>query len=87
MKKTQIVHVRGGETFKNDSDYLNFLKNYKVTLEPKKKWHREYLKKKLENECQIIKPELPHTQNAKYRDWKIIFEKYLEVLDNEIILI
>lgn len=87
MKKTQIVHIRWWETFKNDEDFVNYLKNCKVSLEEKNKWHKSFLKNELKDECTIIKPDMPLRQNARYSDWKIVFNNYLEVLDNEIILI
>jgi len=38
MEKTQIFVVHGGMTFKNQEDYLDFLKNREVSIERKIKW-------------------------------------------------
>jgi len=85
--KPQIFFIHGGMTFKNHQDYLSYLKNREVSLEPKIRWSDEYLSKKLGNDFEIIKPVMPLKENAKYNEWKINFEKYFPYLKNNIILI
>ncbi|NCD00554.1 hypothetical protein EOL94_00435 [bacterium] len=87
MKKKQLVLIHGGETFKNRKDYLDYLKNKTISLESKVSWTGDYLEDKLGRYFDIIKPRMPLKDNAKYSDWKIVFERYLEVLDDEIVLI
>ncbi len=86
-KKTQILFIHGGMTFKNNKDYENYLKNRSISLEKKQKWGDEYLTKKLGPAYEIIRPRMPLSENAKYRDWKIFFERYLSITHKEIILI
>lgn len=86
-KKTQILFIHGGMTFKNTKDYLNYLHNRPVTLEKKIRWGDDYLTKKLGKEYEIIRPKMPLSENAKYRDWKIFFERYLAITNKDIILI
>jgi predicted alpha/beta hydrolase family esterase len=74
-------------TFKNREGYLDYLKNKKVRLSEKISWHGDYLKNKLGEDFQIISPRMPLMDNAKYEDWKIVFENYLEAMDNNFILI
>lgn len=83
---TQILFIHGGMTFKNKTDYHNYLKNKKVSLETFKYWSNQYLDKKLKK-FHIIRPRMPCKDNSKYEDWKILFENYLKVTDNELILI
>jgi len=86
--KTQIFIIHGGNTFKNQKDYLNYLKNRSVSLEEKKpRWTGEYIDKELGKNFQIIKPRFPLQENAKYQDWKIWFERYIPLLKNNVILI
>ncbi|HUC88737.1 MAG TPA: alpha/beta hydrolase [Candidatus Paceibacterota bacterium] len=85
--KTQIFIVHGGETFKRKKDYLNYLKTRKVSIEKKKSWSREYLDKELGRKFEIIKPHMPLTENAKYEEWKIYFERFIPLLRNNVILI
>ena len=86
-KKTQIFIIHGGMTFKNKKDYLHFLKTRKISIEEKIKWSDSYLKEKLGENFEIIKPRMPLQDNAKYDEWKIHFERYFPQLRNNIILI
>lgn len=86
-KKTQILFIHGGMTFKNTKDYLNYLHSRPITLERKIRWGDDYLTKKLGKEYEIIRPKMPLSENAKYRDWKIFFERYLAITNKDIILI
>ncbi len=85
--KKQILYIHGGETFKNQKDYLAFLKNRPISIENKPRWAKEYLDKELGKNFEIIRPQMPLKENAKYEDWKIYFEKYIPFLRNNIILI
>ncbi len=87
MARFQILRIHGGMTFKNREDYLNYLKNREVRLHERIKWHGDYLKNKLGNNFQIISPRMPLMDNANYEDWKIVFENYLEAMNNNFILI
>lgn len=86
-EKIQILYIHWGMTFENNKDYLFFLKNRDISLDEKISWNWNYLKNQLINDCKIVKPRMPLQDNAKYSDWKILFERYLDELDNDIILI
>lgn len=86
-KKTQILYIHGGMTLRNDKEYLHFLKTREISIENKKRWHNEYLDKELGKNFQVIRPRMPLADNAKYRDWKIHFERFFPYLNNNIILI
>ncbi len=86
-KKIQILMIHGGMTFKNKKDYLHFLKTRKISIEEKRRWNDDYLKKNLGKNFEIIKPRMPLSDNAKYDEWKIHFERYFPHLRNNIILI
>lgn len=86
-KKTQIFMIHGGMTFKNKKDHLHFLKTRKISIEEKMNWSNEYLKKNLGKKFVLIKPHMPSGDNAKYKEWKIHFERYFPLLRNNIILI
>ncbi len=85
--KIQVLLVHGGETFKNEKDYLHYLKTKKVSTKKKISWSGDYLEKSLGKKFEIITPRMPLQDNAKYRDWKILFERYLALLQDEYILI
>lgn len=86
-KKIQVILIHGGMTFKNRKDYLHFLKTRKISLENKIRWSDDYLTKKLGNDFEIIRPRMPLSDNAEYKDWKIHFERYFSHLRDNIILI
>jgi predicted alpha/beta hydrolase family esterase len=85
-KKLQILMIHGGMTFKNDKDYVHWLKTKKVSIKKRPYWEAD-LEKKLSKRFEIIRPRMPLQDNAKYRDWKIFFERYLPLLRNNAILI
>src|SRR3989344_9113965 len=85
-KKIQILLVHGGMTFKNEKDYLHWLRTRKVSTLKRPYWEAD-LEKKLEKRFEIIRPRMPLQDNAKYRDWKIAFERYLPLLRHNFILI
>jgi len=86
-KKIQVFLIHGGMTFKTKKDYLHYLKTREILIKPKIKWGDEYLKKKLGRNFEIIKPRMPLQDNAKYKEWKIYFERFFPYLRNNIILI
>jgi predicted alpha/beta hydrolase family esterase len=86
-KKPQILMIHGGMTFKNRKDYLLFLKTRKISIEKKIRWAEGYLDKELGKKFEIIRPRMPQSDDAKFEDWKIHFERYLSYLRNNIILI
>lgn len=86
-KKTQILIIHGGMTFKNEKDYLHFLKTREISLKKKVSWAADYLERELGRGFEIIRPRMPLQDNAKYRDWKIHFERHLPYLRNNAILI
>lgn len=85
-KKPQILMIHGGMTFRNERDYLHWLKTKKISIGKRPYWEAD-LEKKFEKKFEIIRPRMPLQDNAKYRDWKIVFERYLPFLKGDFILI
>jgi len=86
-KKTRILLIHGGMTFKNQKDYFHFLKTRKLRIQSKISWDGKYLDTKLGKNFEIIRPRMPLQDNAKYKDWKIYFERHIPYLKNNFILI
>jgi predicted alpha/beta hydrolase family esterase len=86
MKKIQVLVIHGGTTFKSEKDYLRYLSTRRVTAEKKIRWSGAYLEKNLGKKFTVITPRMPLQDNAKYRDWKICFERYLPLLKKNFIL-
>jgi len=86
----QIVFIHGGEAYSDFQDYEIALEQAQVSLEyvEKKRWHYvPSLQQALGSEWQVIRPEMPNSNNAKYAHWKLWFEKYIPYMQDEVILV
>ncbi len=86
MAKRQILIIHGGMTFKSDKDYVKWLQTREISLKERKRWQAD-LEKKLGSRFEVMRPRMPLSENAKYRDWKITFERYIPLLRKDAILI
>lgn len=85
----EIVVIHGGTSYESHEQYFEALKNLSVNLERmkyKKDW-KEGLQEKLGDDFIVYIPQMPNKQNAQYQEWKILFEKVLNLLNENIILI
>ena len=85
-KKTQLFVIHGGNTFKNDKDYFHYLKTKSISLEKRVRYYEDYFDKTLGRNFEIIRPRMPLQDYAKYKDWKIYFERHIPYLRNNLIL-
>lgn len=87
MKK-QVLFINGGEAFDTYEAYINYLKNseFDPKKEKEKKW-RNSLEEKLGKDFEVIMSAMPSRINAKYKEWKIWFEKSFPYLRNNLVLI
>ncbi len=82
-----ILHIGGGETRKTSEEYTTFLQNKTIDI------HQPYIKRRSRRHDEIFpdipffRPEMPSSRDAKYHNRKIRFEKYLDQLEGELILI
>lgn len=79
----QIIHVHGWDCFRTEDDFCKALesRDYEPFKE-KKRW-RTRLGKQLADKYQMFAPDMPCSQNAGYRSWKIWFEKIFPFLNDE----
>lgn len=87
MDKIRVLTIHGGMTFKSEKDYLHHLRTKKVSLKKRIYWAGEYLERSLGRKFEVVAPRMPLQDNAKYRDWKIAFERYIPFLGRKFILI
>lgn len=89
MRK-QIIFIHGGETFDTYEEYIEDLKkkefNPNQEKERQKRWHRS-LEKKLGDGFMVIAPIMPCKNNARYKEWKIWFEKVIPYIEDNAVLI
>lgn len=88
LLKKQIVIIHGGDTFDTYDEYLSFLNAYEINFEKMKikRW-KETLGERLGDDFEIIYLKMPNPMNAKYAEWKIMFEKLPQFLNDGVILL
>ena len=74
--KQQVLVIGGGDTFSSKKDYLDYLQNISIKLEriTKLGW-KDNLRTDLGDNFEVILPQMPNKTDARYEEWKIIFEK------------
>lgn len=85
--KKQILLIKGGDSFKNKEDFYSYLINQEISLIKYPDIWSDLLKKDLGDDFDVIIPNMPSKYEADYIAWKIWFERYLELIGYELILI
>lgn len=85
-----LIFIHGGESFVDEESYLSFLSNtyatyYITPWEDREKIdYRVYLSRRwLSDGWQVYYPAMPNKLNARYSEWKIVFEWVLAKLNSE----
>jgi len=85
----QVVFVGGGDSYSNYEDYVNALHNAPLRNllgEKTARW-TDTLREDLGDDYELYMIPMPNTDNAKYEEWKIWFEKYFEYFNDGVVLI
>ena len=88
--KQQVFYIHGGSAY---SDYDAFLDSLRSDIPrdlpslPKMKRWSETLREDLGEGFEVFTPRMPNSQNAKYTEWKLWFERHFEYLEQGIILV
>lgn len=85
----QVVVIHGGGAFATYEEFLSALKATEIDdpgIARGKGWKAD-LQEKFGPEYQVILPQMPNKQNAKYQEWKIWFEKYIPYINDRVILV
>lgn len=86
--KTHVVLIHGGQTYDTYKEYFSALKS--KVFDPEKtqeRFWRDVLAERLGARFKLITPSMPNSQNAKYKEWKVWFEKYIPYLSDNTIFI
>ena len=88
MMKKQVIVIHGGDTFSTYEEFILFLKDFKIDLNRfrGKDW-KSTLQDALGVEYDVLCPQMPNKQNAKYSEWKLWFDKIIPLLNDNIILV
>jgi predicted alpha/beta hydrolase family esterase len=86
--RQQIFVIHGGDAFDVYEEWLTYLRSKEINLERAKlrDW-KARLEETLGEDFEVIFPRMPNSQNAKYEEWKIWFEKHIPFLHDGVILI
>lgn len=87
--KQQIIIIHGGDTFNTYKDYISFLKNREIDLDRlrlKRDW-KDTLSEELGENFDVLSPRMPNGTNARYKEWKIWFERIIPFLGKDVIFI
>lgn len=85
----QIIIIGGGDSFNTYEEYVSSLKNKEITLDkfrPRNDW-KTSLPQRLGEDYDTLVPRMPNSNNARYTEWKIWFERMFAFLNNEVILV
>lgn len=86
--KQQILVIHGGNAFDKYEEYIDYLKTKEVTIDTINRvdWKRN-LALALGENYQVLSPQMPNSQNARYVEWKIWFDKLIKLVNNDVILV
>lgn len=86
--KQQIFVIHGGTTFFTYEEYLSYLETSEVSLEKLqgKNW-KTGLQESLGQTYDVYLPKMPNAYNSVYREWVLLFEKFLPLLNDGVIMI
>ncbi len=91
-----LIFIEWGMSFVTYDAYLSWLRSKYVewssvpySLETKKKWKQKLAREWIEKWWVVYMPEMPCDLDAKYNEWKIVFEWVLSKisLDDEVVLV
>lgn len=86
--KQQVVVIHGGNAYENYDEYIENLRLSEISLERlrSKDW-KDNLGKDLGADFDVLTPRMPNSNNARFLEWKIWFEKLIPLLDEDIIFV
>ncbi len=88
--KQQVFYIHGGSAYTNYEAFLETLRSRPLRdipgMEPLKKWTGT-LREDLGPDFEVFMPSMPNSQNAKYLEWKLWFQRYFEHLHDGVILV
>lgn len=85
----ELIFIHGGQAW---SDYEAFLAHLQTTelwnvlSERPKRW-KDTLRAELGSGYDIYLPSMPNSDNAKYLEWKLWFERYLALVHDGVVLV
>lgn len=88
-KKQQVIVIHGGSTFDSPEAYSRSLDSLVINLDRlryQRDW-KETLQEALGPAFDVFLPRMPNNTNAQYTDWKKMFEKVMDKVDENVVLV
>lgn len=90
MSKKQVFYIHGADSYGDHDAFLDDLRSRiprdLPDLPKKGKW-TETLREDLGPDFEVFMPSMPNSQNAKYEEWKIWFERHFEYFEGDVLLV
>ncbi len=92
LQKKQVLHIHGGTTWPNREALRAYLATYSVERIVEKmrrqgtSW-RDTLPVALGDAYEVLLPQMPVAQYARYEEWALWFKKLIPLLRNDVVLI
>lgn len=85
--KRQVFVIHGGDCFDSYEEYLEYLRNYEMKLENigRRDWKSSIAP--AFPEFDVYVPDMPNKKNARYAEWKIIFDKLVALMHDDVVLV
>lgn len=84
----QVIVIGGGDTFETYDEYLAALRSRVLTLDRLKgKGWKSGLSLALGDDYEVLSLRMPCVDNAKYLEWKIVFEQLLPLISTPAVFI
>jgi uncharacterized protein len=88
--KQQVFYIHGGTAYSNYDAFLDSLRSdipRDLPNVPKRVKWTDTLREDLGSDFEVFTPRMPNSQNAKYQEWKLWFERHFEYLEQDVILV
>lgn len=83
----QILMLGGGMSFESREKAITFFSGFDIDYPKKSRSWKDWLAWSLEDTHEMINVQFPCRDNADYELWRIVFEKYLPRLQDDVIIV
>ena len=90
-KPSSLIFAHGGDGYDSYAEYLSSLASSNYLIEAysgeKKRWKNRIFEQLMAAGIPLYSPEFPCKQNAKYHEWKLVFELLMSKIDENALYI
>lgn len=85
----EVIVIHGGQSFSRYEAFLAHLRSCELRYarsDRPRRW-KDILRNELGADFDVYLPSMPNSENAKYEEWKIWFERYLALVHDGVVLV